>query len=186
MTRISLIDTVVGIDIVDHSDPLLHKRNARAFRLITNPADEHSLSNISEEQLFWLFWSAKESIYKTHRRLQRFDPKKIAVSINKSIERIEFQSDSIKGFFDQNEKYTLAVCGKIPLDEVHHKIFNQKARDQSSTIRSLMAQTLTARTGHNVYHDQDKYGLPMVRINNQPKLATFTHHHMFMGFICEK
>ncbi|MFY0599797.1 MAG: 4-phosphopantetheinyl transferase family protein [Cyclobacteriaceae bacterium] len=177
---------MVGIDIVDHSDPLLRKRDERAFRLIRNQDDLHSSNNLSLENLFWLYWSAKEATYKTHRKRVRFDPKKIPIQLRQEKNKYSFVSEQIEGFIIQNPHYTLAVCSKIDSKEFVFKIFNINTKDQSATIRSLMIENIKEETGFDAISNSDKMGLPYVEFNGKKHLSTFTHHHSYVGFIYQK
>jgi phosphopantetheinyl transferase (holo-ACP synthase) len=176
---------LIGIDIVDHRDSLLRKRDERAFRLIRHPADTYDFHGMSIENLFWLFWAAKESIYKAKRQLIRFDPKKIQVSLIYSENKYRFESDEIKGEVFQKPKYTLAICGKMDLERTMYEIFESNTNDQSLQIRAQMINHIESKTGFTAENDVDQSGLPTVRFNNKSHLATFTHHHQLMGYICE-
>lgn len=177
---------MIGIDIVDHRDPLLRKRDERAFRLIRHEHDSHIGIDIPEEHLFWLYWAAKESVYKAKRQLRRFDPKLIQVALFKNENDFHFTSANISGKISQNSKYTLSVCSEIALDATLYEAFESSKKDQSKEIRSLMIQTLELSLKCDAKNTIDEMGLPAVLINNKLHPATFTHHYHMMGFICTR
>lgn len=177
---------MVGIDIVDHSDKLLRKRDSRAFRLISHKEDNHDLNESSLEDLFWLYWAAKESIYKCNRKLVRFDPKQIPIRIRKKQGEIIFTSGIMNGTLIQNKHYTLAVCAINSLSDTYHHIYRYSTKNESETVRSMMVDTLANRYAISAKVGKDSEGLPLVHFNNSTHLATFTHHHTYLGFICEK
>lgn len=178
---------MIGVDIVDHSDPLLRKRDERSFRLIRHPQDEHDALDVGEEQLFWLYWVAKEATYKAQRARIRFDPKKIVVRIYALGGAWHFQSQNINGFLKQNAHYTFGICtvdDKV-LAEMNYEIFDCSQRDQSASIRRQMIKSLTEKGKTNVQLAVDQKELPAVWYDETFHLATFTHHHYLMAYICE-
>ena len=68
---------MLGIDIVDLKDPSFKERSDRTIDLIKNSEDVH----IDHPHLFWLFWSAKEAIFKCRREPINFSPSKIPVKV---------------------------------------------------------------------------------------------------------
>lgn len=178
---------MIGVDIVDHKDPLLRKRDERSFRLIRNTEDRHSDFDISEEQLFWLYWVAKEATYKAIRKRVRFDPKKIPVKISKYDNIWCFQSENINGILEQNSNYTFGICAlsNVDLNQLNYQIFDCRERDQSAGIRKRMVKSLIDKGKGQVSLAVDEMGLPAVRYDGDFHLATFTHHHHLMAYICE-
>lgn len=177
---------MVGIDIVDHSDRLLRKRDDRAFRLITHPEDSHSIrQDIHQESLFWLFWAAKEATYKCHRATIRFDPKTIPINLFEKENNLYFSSMSVNGRLEQNKDYTLATCSINGLESTFSEIYQQVTKDESATIRKLMINSLLSKYGLQATISSDSNGLPIAVFNSKTHLATFTHHHTYLGFICE-
>ncbi|MEO9476672.1 MAG: 4'-phosphopantetheinyl transferase superfamily protein [Cyclobacteriaceae bacterium] len=178
---------MVGIDIVDHLDPLLRMRDERAFRLIRHPEDANPSPPDNIEMNFWLFWAAKESVFKNHRELKRFDPKIIPIKINRHEGAYHFQSEQVRGTITQNHDFTLSVCSTLPsLDQTYYQYFNLLAQDQSLKIRELTSHYLRSTTNSEVQISRDHSGLPIAIIDSHPHKLTFTHHHRYMGFICEK
>jgi len=178
---------VVGIDVVDHSDPLLRARDDRAFRLIRHSKDSNTSPPDDVENNFWLFWAAKESVFKNHRKLERFDPKVIPVQITKQGDSYHFQSNQVKGSITQTRDFTLSVCTTLSsLDQTHYQYFNLFAQDQSLKIRELTFRYLKEVTNSEVKIARDELGLPIAIFDSHPHKLTFTHHYGYMGFICEK
>jgi phosphopantetheinyl transferase (holo-ACP synthase) len=177
---------LIGIDIIDHSDPLLRKRDERSFRLIRHPLDIHPDTEISEEALFWHYWVAKEAVYKAKRALIRFDPKQIEIQLQLINDAWCFNSGSIHGSLIQNQRYTYGICAEstLTLDALNHEIFESTSKDQSAAIRALMIQSLKKQQKSDIRMNMDKNGLPMIEYDNQNHLATFTHHHHLMAYIC--
>ncbi|MEP0369365.1 MAG: 4'-phosphopantetheinyl transferase superfamily protein [Cyclobacteriaceae bacterium] len=178
---------LVGVDIVDHSDPLLRMRDERAFRLIRHPKDLNTSPPDDIEKNFWLFWAAKESVFKNHRELKRFDPKIIPIKINRQQGLYHFQSGQVKGTITQNHDFTFSICTALPsLDQTYYQYFNLLAQDQSLKIRELTSRYLKDTTNSEAKISRDDSGLPIAIINSRLHKLTFTHHHRYMGFICEK
>lgn len=178
---------MVGIDIVDHSDPLLRTRDERAFRLIRHPEDVNTSPPADIEMNFWLFWAAKESVFKNHRDLKRFDPKVIPIQIMKQEGRYHFHSDKVRGTITQNHDFTLSVCTALSsLDQTYYQFFNFLGEDQSLKIRELTSRYLSDTTDSEVKISSDDSGLPIAIFDSHPHKLTFTHHYRYMGFICEK
>ena len=69
---------MIGIDIVDIKDPLLHLRTADHLRFIEAEGDQYP-EHIDPILLYWIVWSAKEAVFKSKRQLKSFDPKLITV-----------------------------------------------------------------------------------------------------------
>lgn len=178
---------MIGVDIIDHKDPLLRPRDERSFRLIRHASDQHEKSIISEERLFWLYWVAKEAIYKAQRKRVRFDPKKIAVKLIANEAQWIFISEGIHGVLEQNEHYTFGICARkhVSLQDLNYEIFNCQERDQSASIRKRMMGSLQQRGKKSVQLAVDEQYLPAVWYDDQFHIATFTHHHHLMAYICE-
>ncbi len=68
---------MIGIDVADLRDPLLHKRGIRAFQMIRHPLER--LPGNCPEIAFWKFWTAKEAVYKALRTSTPFLPTTIQI-----------------------------------------------------------------------------------------------------------
>jgi phosphopantetheinyl transferase (holo-ACP synthase) len=98
---------MIGIDIIDLSDPLLRTRNQRTMNMILHPEDCHPTSR----QTFWLLWTSKEAIYKAHRTTSPFRPKTIKVAISEvNRGHFIFNSDRYHGEIFENKHFILAIC----------------------------------------------------------------------------
>ena len=75
---------MIGIDIVDLKDPLLHPRTADHLRFIKAKGDQYP-ENTDPILLYWIVWSAKEAIFKSKRQLKSFDPKLITVVFSNNL-----------------------------------------------------------------------------------------------------
>ena len=70
---------MIGIDIVDIKDVLLHPRTEEHMRFINAKGDKYP-EDIDSNLLYWIVWSAKEAIFKSKRQLKPFDPKLITIT----------------------------------------------------------------------------------------------------------
>ncbi|WP_258103517.1 4'-phosphopantetheinyl transferase superfamily protein [Marinoscillum sp. MHG1-6] len=178
---------MIGIDVVDHSDPLLRPRNERSFRLISHPSDQHDATITTDlENLFWLYWAAKEAIYKANRLPIRFAPKQIPVSITQKNGSISILSNDIQGFIDQNNRSTLCICWNKAISSTPwYQLFESIEKDQSLEVRKQLILFLMEK-GIEGEMSKDWKGLPVVNYNGKAHLTTFTHHHKLAAFICEQ
>ncbi len=178
---------MIGVDIIDHEDSLLRKRDERSFRLIRNERDHHSESDLNQEQLFWLYWVAKEAIYKAKRERVRFDPKKIEVKLVREESGWAFISENIQGILEQNSLFTFGICAVEGCDmrTLNYDIFDCSQMDQSASVRNQMVLSLQEKGKKEVSMTKDAKELPVVLYDGEPHLATFTHHHRLMAYICE-
>lgn len=164
-----------GIDIIDLSDPLLHKREKGAIRLITHPQDQFP----PDENEFWYLWTAKEAIFKAHRDLTMFNPKNIQVIITKSEDTLKFESGDIKGELKRIDDAIIAIADK-ELENVTYKILERKTDSESSEIRDEVVKHFQKEHNLDVKVESDGDGLPIISYHKLP--LSFTHHARYMAF----
>ncbi|WP_421896990.1 4'-phosphopantetheinyl transferase family protein [Marinoscillum sp.] len=167
---------MVGIDLVDLSDPLLKPRDERALRLISHPADhfpDHPLR-------FWHLWTAKEAVFKAYREIIPFDPKKIDITISQEGNHLTFQSNNLRGsiFQEQSVIYAVAYSEDRPY---HHQILKRKTSSPSAEVRTMLIQYIKLNYDEETIISADEKGLPV--LSHQWLPISFTHHHDYLGFM---
>lgn len=167
---------MIGVDIVDLSDPLLKKRDQDALRLITNPHDDH----VSGSNRFWHLWSAKEAVFKAKRELVRFHPKGIPIQLYRQPDKITFTSgDDIQGEIIEKDSMILAVASTRDAS-VGYQYAPRKTDNDSKEIRQLVSKYFLDRYGITtcVIHDGDR--LPILDYRQTP--VSLSHHASFLAF----
>ena len=104
---------MIGIDIVDLTDPLIHERGTRALNLITHSNDQFP----DDCNPFWLLWTAKEAVYKSYRKDKAFSPTDIEVQITQKHQGVyNYQSGQHFGVILGNHHSVFAVggIGRLP------------------------------------------------------------------------
>lgn len=161
---------MIGVDIVDLTDPLLKKRNSRALGLISHPHDSCTFTT-SDEELFWLYWTAKEAVFKTFRKSAAFSPKSIPVAYH------TFEDG--KMYFDSNGK-TLAV-GYTQLTKEH--LLSVATFGAIASIRLRRYELGTSDHSRELRGKFDKpilsglHGLPEVVVDGVNQPVSLSHHH---------
>lgn len=170
---------MVGIDLVDLSDPLLKPRDHRALRLISHP-DDHVPDH---PHSFWLLWTAKEAVFKAQRQIIPFEPKKIAVSISQRDNALSFQSETLRGniFQDQSIIYAIVHSENQPC---HHQILKRNTQSPSEEVRAMAIQFMKLNYQLQVAIHTDEKDLPV--LSHQQLPISFTHHHDYLGFTLPK
>lgn len=167
---------MIGIDIVDFSDPLLKKRTARARQLISHPLDSCPF-DLSENELFWLYWTAKEAAFKAHRLQSAFSPKdiKVVYELNengifhfRALWKTEVIGKCLLTAID-----VLAVCSTDSFEHIFMKKYSLDTADPSSSIRRLIPQNLPK--GFELFNDPR--GLPEAKFDNVIFPVSLSHHH---------
>lgn len=164
-----------GIDIIDLKDPLLHKREKGAIRLITHPKDEYPHG----ENEFWYLWTAKEAIFKAKRDLTMFDPKEIQVTIRKIQNDLTFESGEIKGVLIEKGDAIIAIADK-DLQNVTYKILERESNNDSTELREAVVRHFHLEHALEVKVESDGDGLPVLDYHKLP--LSFTHHARYMAF----
>ncbi len=168
---------MIGIDIVDLNDPLFRKRTKRSLDLISNPKDQ----TIDHPQLFWLFWSAKEAVFKTKREIRSFAPKDIPISLIIEDSKIKFDSEGIKGVIQVDENYILSVAGNENGD-LEHLVVNENCDDWSDTVRKKIKSHFFKK-GISADVSRCEKGLPIL---NDRLPISITHHGKYAAFAYPK
>lgn len=163
---------MIGIDIVDLSDPLFRERTSRSLDLIASENDQF----IDHPKLFWLLWSAKEAVFKSRREITSFAPKNIPIVLTKEGSKIKFESDDIKGEIWVDKKYILSIAGENT-EPIEFSIVNESSENWSSTIRKRIKTHFSER---GISASINKSGsLPMI---NDRLPISITHHGEFAAF----
>lgn len=165
---------MIGIDIIDLCDPLLHERKDRSLSLIVGAEDDFP----DHPQLFWLLWTAKEAAFKARRNIISFKPTTVPIQLTEKDKKITFQSEELKGEIEVKKDFVLA---KAWLEEADFacEIIEVNTSDWSNEIRSQLTNHLQG-TGSRETLSQDEAGLPILVPSHSP--VSFTHHGKFGAF----
>lgn len=159
---------MIGIDIVDLKDPLFHYRDERAFRLIKHPEE----SICDHHNAFWLYWTAKEAVFKQYRKRIHFKPKHYKISISSNHNKIMFRSEIGLGEYVISDEYILAIA--YPLNSNYtFKVCN--VSDQN--ILDLIQLELNFEESVG----QDSLGLPIILPTG--KTVSITDHGRFGAYV---
>lgn len=164
---------MIGIDIVDLKDPLFKARSPRSLSLISNENDK----SIDHPQLFWLFWSAKEAVFKTNREVKSFAPKDIPIKLKVKNSKITFKSGDVKGKIKVKKKYILAVATTKD-EKLKHSIVKEQSDNWSTTIRRKIT-TYFLDKGISAEVNRAPNGLPIL---NDRLPISITHHGNYAAF----
>lgn len=165
---------MIGIDIIDLSDPQLKKRTERTFRLIEHSADRYPVHDLA----FWLLWTAKEAIFKCQRQPITFSPSQIPVQIKEKQAHVyTFQSGIILGQTLINPQLILSICGNQSLPEF--RVFYHKQAATKEFVRVKIEQELMK----DQYLGADELGLPIIQ--PEQKTLSISHHHRYAAFAVE-
>ncbi len=163
---------MIGIDLVDLTDPLLKPRDHRTLQLITHPLDQYD----PQDHIFWLLWTAKESIFKCRRKIEPFDPKSIPIKIQKSETSFRFQSEDISGHFIIEVNRILAVCS-LDNTPFNYSIWKRVKINPSEDVRERALLLLNANANQLITKDEND--LPCLSESLLP--LSFTHHGKYCG-----
>jgi len=166
---------MIGIDIVDLSDPLFRERTNRSLDLISSEDDQF----IDHPKLFWLLWSAKEAVFKTKRKITAFAPKNIPIALRKEGGKIKFESGGIEGEILVGEKSIFSIAGDNQAFD--YSVVNEKSDNWSTTIRNRITSHFSEK---GISATVSKSGqLPML---NDRLPISITHHGEFAAFAYPK
>ena len=171
---------MIGIDIVDINDFLLHPRTGEHMRFIKAIDDKYP-KDIDPILLFWIVWSAKEAIFKSKRQLKPFDPKLITVTF---LHDLNFYSKQLTGSVEITSNYIVAIAAQKSMKLVN-KIWmnNQKVCSQKSVRKRIIEYFKPL----NVKFTLDENQLPLLYVSEGKKIPiSLTHHGKYMGFCIEK
>lgn len=158
---------MIGIDIVDFTDPILKTRTSQEHRFIINTEDR-SL-NIADHNLqFWVLWAIKEATFKAHGNLTRFDPKEIIVHFNgksKAVSYLNGKRFNVK--YEYTEKYTMAIAYTGNRNMIYAQFgVSNDLQEQKRKVR-LEAQYSLKQIGK-----QDA-----LTLDHHHENLSFSHHH---------
>jgi hypothetical protein len=163
---------MIGIDIIDLSDPKITKREERAFDFILNPLDIFPKVPGS----FWLLWTAKEAIYKCQRPTTSFSPSKIHVTIDGETSGVfNFKSNEIHGVIYLNPHFVLAVCANsqnLPMYRIYYRT--------TGDLRCYIREKVKSHLGQGQAMINDTLGLPAISPGMQ--VISISHHHRYTAF----
>ncbi len=164
---------MLGIDIFDLQDLQVKHRTNRSLRLIQCPND----ILINHPQLFWLLWTAKEAVYKCHRKEIDFSPTDIPIHL-KNESTISFSSNRIYGKTVVTNDYILSVCSD-DLTKINYQIFKNENGVTSQSIRNeinlfFKNKYVSAKVGSDVLN------LPIALPFKQP--ISISHHRNYGAF----
>ena len=171
---------MIGIDIVDLKDPLLHPRTADHLRFIKAKGDQYP-ENTDPILLYWIVWSAKEAIFKSKRQLKSFDPKLITVVFSNNL---YFSSKQLSGTVEATSNYVVATTAP-PSMELMHQIWKnyQKASSQKIIRERIIAYFKPL----NIRFTLDENQLPLLCVNEEKEFPiSLTHHGNYLAFCIEK
>jgi phosphopantetheinyl transferase (holo-ACP synthase) len=162
---------LIGIDIVDLEDPILKVRKPEDFRFIRHPEEKV----LNHPMIFWLYWTAKEAVFKASRDLVRFQPKKIEIKLDPENLRFTAKHNSLvfHGSFEVNENYALSFCHPPHL-EVTYEVCHAQKINWPKYIRSIACDNLR-KIDANLEIASDDDGLPIISEINLP--ISFSHHY---------
>lgn len=170
--------TKLGIDIVDLSDPQLHKRDHRALKLVLNSEDQ----TIDHPQLYWLLWSAKEAVFKCHREAWNFAPTQIPIKFSEIDGAISFTSNEIEGKIEMTDEYILAICSDN-LAEIEYEILNTNEIGSGIMVREAVVASFKDMN-IDISIGADDLNLPILLPGNEP--ISISHHHHWSAFAYAK
>ncbi|CAD5255033.1 MULTISPECIES: 4'-phosphopantetheinyl transferase superfamily protein [unclassified Imperialibacter] len=167
---------MIGIDIVDLTDPLLKPRSQREISFISHPNDRCP-KGTDDETHYWLLWAAKEAIFKAERSDQAFSPKEIEVHYVEAIDdRLHYRGkwlNEINGYSILKKDNIISVAATANIAAVKWKTFMLNTSNQSQELRDSFQREMGP--GYQVL--SDVAGLPTVRHNGTTTPASVSHHH---------
>ena len=171
---------MIGIDIVDLKDPLLHPRTADHLRFIKAKGDQYP-ENTDPILLYWIVWSAKEAIFKSKRQLKSFDPKLITVVFSNNL---YFSSKQLSGTVEATSNYVVATTAPPSMELMHQIWMNyQKASSQKIIRERIIAYFKPLNTRFTLDENQ----LPLLCVNEEKEFPiSLTHHGNYLAFCMEK
>ena len=171
---------MIGIDIVDLKDPLLHPRTADHLRFIKAKGDQYP-ENTDPILLYWIVWSAKEAIFKSKRQLKSFDPKLITVVFSNNL---YFSSKQLSGTVEATSNYVVATAAPPSMELMYQIWMNyQKASSQKIIRERIIAYFKPL----NIRFTLDENQLPLLCVNEEKEFPiSLTHHGNYLAFCMEK
>ncbi len=181
---------MIGIDVVDLKDPLLKPRNRSHLRFI-NHRNEHLgkfPKKITDNEIYWIYWAAKEAVFKFYRMEETFDPKQIeiqilSVSFGQEIQ-VKYKSEHTDGNIWLNHSCIVAIAHGPEAKNVVWQLFDiSKAQGTDSEIlRSLASRYLY---NHHLLNTQFiGEGIPsLLETRSEQTLpVSLSHHNRYGAF----
>lgn len=181
---------MIGIDVVDLKDPTLKPRDRSHLRFISHRNENHNKfpEKISDSQVYWIYWAAKEAVYKFHRLEDTFDPKLIEIQIQSvtfgpEVE-ITFKSDHAVGKVWIDDAKAIAIAyglkSQPPIWELFD-ISNSKS-SESAVLRELSVQYLSSNHELSVNFLDSKIPTLMDEKSKKTYAASLSHHKRYGAF----
>lgn len=171
---------MIGIDIVDINDVLLHPRTWKHMRFIKAKGDRYP-EDINPILLYWIVWSAKEAIFKSKRKLKPFDPKLITITFSHDL---NFSSKELSGSVEITSNYVVAIAAQKSVKPIHKIWMNDQKVYYQKAVRERIIGYFKPL---NVKFTVDKNLLPLLSVNEEKKIPiSLSHHGKYMGFCIEK
>lgn len=172
---------MIGIDIIDHTDPLLKIRRKEDLRFISHLEDNIKCIQSNDPNDIWrTIWAIKEAIFKSKRELVPFNPKAIVVtlqSVNHDNKYL-FNSGNISGWVTIGAKSTIALAKYTQQEEVF-ETFSVNQKKHSLSVRDQLKQHLL-QTDFELKEGEIPY--LKNKKSEEIRAVSFTHHHELGGF----
>ncbi|MGB0523351.1 MAG: hypothetical protein ACPGJS_10355 [Flammeovirgaceae bacterium] len=172
---------MIGIDIIDRSDPKLRLKRESTLRFIKHKSDDYTALTVDINTLWYSVWCAKEAIFKVKRIHQPFDPHAIKLRFTVNAEAIYFTSDDIVGQLWISPRKLVSIAyyeGQAP----HWHSFTIQCRNHQQCVREQLHQ-------YCLSHSLQDYTLAPARlpilehsISNQKIFVSFSHHYQLGAF----
>lgn len=171
---------MIGVDVVDLRDPLLRKRSEKEMRFISHPNDTPgpgTLSCIPCSTVFWMFWAAKEAVFKSHRLQKPFAPKEIRIAFKGFRNNVwEFEGEwrqKTEGKVQVEEDQIFALATARKIEDARYTKYGLRSASPSAEIRKLFTEDLPVQC--SLISDSNK--LPLLTNNGVQLPVSFSHHH---------
>ncbi len=175
---------MIGVDVVDLSDPLLKPRTKAHFRFIAHPKDNLALTIATHgmQLAWWLYWSAKESVFKAYREYKSYKPSSIPIAFTLSDDEIVFESGAFKGFAKIDGSLLFSCCSNIPLEECHfeHFVIPSEATDTYHVRIKAMQTARSLLQSESIKFTEDK--IPTLSFRGKNLEVSLSHHGEFGAF----
>lgn len=171
---------MIGVDVIDLTDPLLRKRDARAFRLIKHPLEPLPEKEIG--RLFWAYWTAKEAAYKCLRTSHTFAPNRIFIHFNRGFSFTAavdaFSDRKLVGSVTFSPHYVLAVARDESVETFDCSFITLSSQRQSDQIRQELISHFELHHTEPAVVQTGQDGLPRLITPNSRRIycCSFSHH----------
>lgn len=167
---------MIGVDIVNLQDPLLKKRTKSELRFISHPTDGCP-AGLPDDLQFWLFWAAKEAVFKVHRLQTPFSPKEISIEIT-SVDQDEFAfrgmwKEYVSGKIIVSQQEVLALATKEAMSTVLYQTYHLDGTSPSTELRTNFGSDVEPEWKLT----SDAAGLPQLVRASIRMPVSFSHHY---------